>query len=276
MTIAPLLVALALPGQALVPVALPAPGPYRVGYAVEAIASHAAPLMLHLWYPAAGCANPLTFGDYVGGEGDPRFEEIRPIEMRACRDAAALPGRHAVLIGRHDSGAWPLQAEHFASHGYIVAMVASRGTRITATGDERARQIAALYEGMADEMETALAHVTARNGDAARVGVLGAGVAPMLFAMRSPQARAVSMQDSRVFGGGPTADALRHAPSWQPARMPPRLLFVPPGEHDDLASSGYLLRRKTGADDPRQRAFVDVLDAQRRFFDAFVREGASR
>lgn len=201
---------------------------------------------------------------------------------------------------------WALQGEHLASHGYLVVMVASRGTRISGTPEERAKLVAAQYERMAGEMEVVLAHLALGNADPARVGVLGAGIAPMLFAMRSERVRAVSMQDAGLFRGEFTADVLRHASSWQPSRLRAAFLYLvtggeaaeetrlaefeampspvrlravldvpPPASHDDLATSGYLLRHHAGSDDPRRRAFAAVLDAQRTFFDAFVRGDAA-
>lgn len=280
-----------------------APGPHAIGYAVDAFTSDAGPLTLHLWYPADQCTTPMTFGHYVAGD-ESHFDGIRQVAMTACRDAAPLAGTHPVLIGRHEPGVWPVQAEHFAGHGYIVAMVASRGSRITATGDERLRAIGANYERQAREMQYALAHVTAaRQGDVTRVGVLASGAAPLLFAMQTPDVRAVSLQDAGVFGDGLTSMAVRTSSWWAPDRLrAPLTYFLTRAEaeretrqadfdaipatprlrqvldvsgapsHDDLSSARLLRSRTSDApDNARDRAFHQVLDAQRRFFDAWLR-----
>jgi hypothetical protein len=249
-------------------------------------AERARRLALHVWYPAATCvasAPPMT----------------------ACRDAKPAPGPHPVLVGRDGGGAFVLQAEYLASHGYLVALVASPGARIGGTPEERRQQVAAQLELQRVDIGVALDRATRDlGGDPSRVGVLAASDAALLFAMTTTAVRAITLQDSGVFSDGMSADAARLASSWNPAALrAPLLYFVTrdastresrladfdamgrtrerividlpgPASHEDLATSGFLraLAGGTDEDKARVRAFVATLEAQHRFFDTHVRD----
>jgi hypothetical protein len=290
-------------------------GASPVGYRVVPLAdaARARSMALHVWYPAATCERPMTFGEYTAADASvaPDDEMLAPlaaVPMTACRDAAPAAGTHPVLVGRHSAGTWHVQAEYLASHGYLVALVASRGVRLGGSPDERRRQIADQLEAQRGDIAFALAHVTAAlGGDASRAGALGSSDAVLLFAMTTPAVRAITLQDSGVFSDGMSADAVRLPPSWQPAALrAPLLYFVTrdaasretrladfdamtgsvrervvidlPGDasHDDLASSAFLgshVSRQSARpdDDARRRAFISTLERQRRFFDAHLR-----
>ncbi len=305
-------------------------------------------VFVHLWYPAAakpeGC---LTFGDYVAGENGPanaeatvvRLREAREgfaalfgsfpdkpamtdagwdalvsARVRACANATPTPGKHPVLIGRHLAGLWPLQGEYFASHGYVVAMVVSRGgiNLGAVPPQDRPRVIGRQIEFQARDFDVLVSMFLAKDStvDLARVGVLAQAPAPILFAMQRPGlVKAIAVQDAALFAGGLTSEGARRSASWNPAALTGALLitestrdtsaqpfaadfeamsglqryrlrFETPLEgHADLSSEGYLSRRAfglTGAHAALITAFEANVRTQHALFDAWVRGDGDR
>ena len=214
-------------------------GRHAVGYRVLGDSS----LTVHVWYPAKGGGEPLTYGAYLGAEqprardflaqagiGSATIEQL--MESRLHGFASALhEGRVAPLIlVAHGNGQNAIDqavlCEFLASHGYVVAATPSPMLR---TPLEREDQVGELAELQATELARAASRVAAvLSVDTTRIGVIGHSFgarAALLLAMRDSSIRAVVSLDGGI-GTATAQEAFRLAPSFrEDARLPPVLHF---------------------------------------------------
>jgi hypothetical protein len=142
------------------------PGSYAVGYRVVYAFDHSRswqsaqdkagrPVRISVWYPAAGNGRPMRITDYIRNKAPKPFaaaeadleqrdtrvtmewappsagNNLMQAELTASRDVQAAKGRFPLLL--YSSGINPytesnlVMAEYLASHGFVVATVASLG-----------------------------------------------------------------------------------------------------------------------------------------------------
>jgi hypothetical protein len=280
-------------------------------------------ITVHVWYPAQRTAAPaLTVADYVTS-ADPTEQENRRQALRqflgqfgpvseeawsgllrtpllARREANPAEGRFPLIIGQLRPFSTTITNEYLASHGYVVAMIASPApdTRDAGRGLEAAVR----------DMEFTLPELRReRFVDPVRLATLGfsgAGFSQFLFAMRPPDVMAICDLESAIFddrigwplhrGWGYDVAALRipflHTYSAPLSQLENRIadfeqmrystryryLVDAPGIHHwDFATEGMaasaVLRNRGGNGARLQQAFETTNRYVLAFYDAHVR-----
>jgi dienelactone hydrolase len=299
----------------------------------------ARPLQIGVWYPAqAGTGTAMRMADYVaamGGEQDfgldaaervrrgeaayfafPLVREASPEQRRALlamaavarRDATPASGRFPVVLWSLGSPAvYEANAEHLASHGYVVAILPRLPPTASLVDNSPTR---ADYDAKSRDLDALLAEVARLPfADAGNVGVTGfsaGGRWAIGEAMRNPAVRAVVSQDSILLFGD---DGGQHAtmPYYDPDRVRAPVLhmirreWVPRETNDlwaamrnadrtrivfedaaldhlDFSSIGFAATRvglRTAAKDAAAAAFAAWPRATLWFFDAHLKGDAA-
>jgi len=248
------------------------------------------PVQVSLWYPALGGGAPMDVRAYLladwnggaaadetevaldharravdagldGALGDPQWRRLLATPGIASAGATPLPGARPLVLFENGLGSrsyWNLPlAEVLASHGYVVAALATAGRNES----ERLGFDLGGLEAQVADMEQALAALAARpEVDADRVGLVAwsvGGVSQALLRMRHPGRfrAAVSLDSGTSYAYG--AELLEDAGGLDAEALATPFLQLDPGRASDVPRDDAFFRAHDRA--PARRFVAEGL-----------------